>query len=128
MQIHHVNVLVRDLDDAVSRYERLLAQPVEARERLPGRGVETARFWLGGAWLVLVQPVRADCEPARYLAEHGEGLFLLSLGVESLAGAEARLGPEVFSGPERTGLDGWRIRDLRPAEACGVQLQFTEAR
>jgi methylmalonyl-CoA/ethylmalonyl-CoA epimerase len=127
MHIHHVNVLVRDLDEAVSRYERLLDQPVAARESLPARGVETARFALGGAWLVLVQPVRADSEPARYLAEHGEGLFLLSLAVESLVGAEARLGPAAFSGPERSGLDGWRIRDLDPAGACGVQLQFTEA-
>ena len=128
MHIHHVNVLVRDLEEAVGRYERLLGQPVTAREPLPARGVETARFALGESWLVLVQPVRADSEPARYLAEHGEGLFLLSLGVASLAGAEARLGPGAFAGPQRTGLDGWRIRDLEPAAACGVQLQFTEVR
>ena len=126
MRIHHVNVLVRDLDEAVARYERLLDRPVTARAPLPARGVETARFSLGEAWLVLVQPVGADSVPARYLAEHGEGLFLLSLGVESLAGVEARLGPEAFSGPERTGLEGWRIRDLDPAGCCGVQLQFTE--
>lgn len=128
MQIHHVNVLVRDLAEAIGRYQGLLGRPPTAREALPARGVETARFELGEAWLVLVQPVRADSEPARHLARHGEGLYLLSLGVESLAGAEARLGPAAFSGPERSGLDGWRIRDLDPAGTCGALLQLTEAR
>jgi len=126
MRIHHINILVQDLDQAVSRYQALLGQPPAAREPLPERGVETARFALGDAWLVLVQPVRADSLPGRHLAEHGEGLFLLSLGVASLAAAEARLGPAAFAGPVRSGVDGWRIRDLDPGVTGGAVLQLTE--
>lgn len=126
MHIHHVNILVHDLEQAVPRYERLLGQPPAAREILAARGVATARFPLGGAWLVLVQPLRADSVPGRHLARHGEGLFLLSLGVASLQAEEARLGAEAFSGPVRQGVDGWCVRDLGASLAGGAQLQFTQ--
>ncbi len=124
--IHHINFLVRDLEAAVSRWERALGVPVARRDALPARGVVAARFRVGEAWLVLVQPTRADSIPARYLAEHGEGFFLLSLGVDCLAAELERLGESSFDGPARSGAEGWLVRDLRAALLDGVQLQFTQ--
>lgn len=124
--IHHLNFIVRDLDAAVPVWEKLLGVPVARRDVLTERGVIAARFRLGETWLVLVQPTRPDSVPGRFLAAHGEGFFLLSLGVESLAGEQARLGDAAFSGPVRTGADGWQVRDLNRALVAGVQLQLTE--
>ncbi len=124
--IHHLNFIVRDLDAAVPAWERLLGRPVARRDELKERGVIAARFQLGSTWLVLVQPTRDDSVPGRYLAAHGEGFFLLSLGVESLAGEAARLGDAAFAGPVRSGADGWQVRDLDPALVSGIQLQLTE--
>ena len=124
--IHHLNFIVRDLDAAIPAWERLLGCPVARRDELKERGVIAARFKLGSTWLVLVQPTRDDSVPGRFLAAHGEGFFLLSLGVDSLAGEAARLGDEVFTGPMRTGADGWQVRDLDPTLVGGVELQFTE--
>ena len=83
--IHHLNFIVRELDQAVPAWERLRGMPVARRDELTERGVITARFRLGDTWLVLVQPTRADSVPGRFLAAHGEGFFLLSLGVASLS-------------------------------------------
>jgi methylmalonyl-CoA/ethylmalonyl-CoA epimerase len=124
--IHHLNFIVRDLDAAIPAWERLLGLTVARRDDLPERGVRAARFRLGDTWLVLVQPIRDDSVPGRFLKNHGEGFFLLSLGVDSLAGELDRLGSAAFQGPVRTGADGWQVRDLVPAAANGVQLQFTE--
>lgn len=124
--IHHLNFIVRDLEAAVPVWEKLLGVPVAWRDELEERGVIAARFRLGQTWLVLVQPTRPDSVPGRFLAAHGEGFFLLSLGVESLAGEQARLGDAAFSGPVRTGADGWQVRDLDRALVAGVQLQLTE--
>ena len=123
--IHHLNFIVRDLDAAIPVWERLLGCPVARRDELKERGVIAARFELGSTWLVLVEPTRDDSVPGRFLAAHGEGFFLLSLGVDSLAGEAARLGDEVFTGPIRTGADGWQVRDLEPTLVGGIQLQFT---
>jgi len=124
--IHHLNFIVRDLTQAVAAWERVLGMPVARRDELKERGVIAARFRLGDTWLVLVQPTRADSVPGRFLAEHGEGFFLLSLGVTSLSEELARLGDEAFSGPIRTGAEGWQVRDVDRTLTGGIQLQLTE--
>ena len=120
--IHHINFLVRDLDAAELRYRKLLGLGAALREELPGRGVMTARFRLGDTWLVLVQPVGDEGEPARMLRERGEGFMLLSLGVDDLDAARGVLGEDL--GEERRGLEGWRVADL--GDCLGANLQLTE--
>jgi methylmalonyl-CoA/ethylmalonyl-CoA epimerase len=123
-RIHHINFIVRDLDAAVPAWERVLGMPVTTRDQLQVRGVNIARFHLGHAWLALVQPVREGTVPARYLAEHGEGFFLLAIGVDDLAAEVERLGDGAFVGPARAGADDWQVRDLDPAQLFGAQLQL----
>ena len=117
--IHHINFIVHDLETAIERFERIFGMKVTKRDALPGRGVETARFRLGESWFVLVQPVEEGTEPARFLAENGEGMFLLSFAVDDLADFAG-------IGPVRHGLDEWRVADLDPAETYGVLCQFTQ--
>jgi methylmalonyl-CoA/ethylmalonyl-CoA epimerase len=124
--IHHINFLVRDLEAAIPVYERLLGIPVTRRDTLEARGVMAARFRLGESWLVLVQPIRTDGVPARHLAEHGEGFFLLSLEVQSIDAEQDRLGSAVFAGPRRRGAENWTVADLDPRLTSGAQWQLCE--
>jgi methylmalonyl-CoA/ethylmalonyl-CoA epimerase len=126
--IHHLNFIVADLEAAIPRWEAILGLPVAHRDDLPERGVIAARFRVGEAWLVLVQPTRTDSVPGRFLAERGEGFFLLSFGVASLADEVALAGEAAFAGQVRTGADGWQVRDLAPGRAAlPVVLQYTQA-
>jgi methylmalonyl-CoA/ethylmalonyl-CoA epimerase len=128
-KIHHINLLVRDLDAAVERYRATFGIEDFHREALPERGVRTARFRAGESWVVLVQPTRPDGVPGRYLAEHGEGLFLMSFGVDGLDSARAHMVdavPGVVAGEQRNGLAGWQVLDLDPALFNGALLQLTE--
>lgn len=128
-RVHHINFVVRDLDVAAARFGRLLDQAPGAVERLPARGVELIRFRLGEAWLVLVHPTDPECVPGRYLAEHGEGFFLLSCEVEDISECareiEARGFRPVQEEP-RGGLDDWRVIDLDPADLFGINFQLVE--
>jgi methylmalonyl-CoA/ethylmalonyl-CoA epimerase len=125
--IHHINLLVRDLDVAVERYARLLGIEDFVFDSLTSRAVRTARFRAGDSWVVLVQPTGPG-EPQRVLDEQGEGLFLLSFDVADLAGAsEAILAADgQMSGPPRLGLDGWSVVDLDQTALCGGRIQLTE--
>ena len=124
--IHHLNFIVRNLEAAIPVWERLLGRPVARHDELKERGAIAARFRLGDSWLILVQPTRDDSVPGRFLAAHGEGFFLLSLSVDSLADELERLGDGAFSGAVRAGADGWQVRDLEPALVGGLELQFTQ--
>ena len=126
-RVHHINFIVRDLEAAVAVWERLLDRPVDARDHLAGRGVDIARFRLGEAWVALVQPVRPGTLPARFLEEHGEGFFLLAVGVDDLDAEIGRLGEQAFAGPARPGAGDWRVRDLDPKLHLGAFLQLAEA-
>lgn len=124
-RVHHINFLVHDLDAAVPVYERLLDTPVACLEDLPDRGARTARFHVGETWIVLVEPTREDSVPAHHLRERGEGFFLVSLEVDSLADSAARLG-DLLAGPARDGLADWRVMDLEPEHVFGARLQLVE--
>ena len=129
--IHHINFLVRDIDDGVRHYEKILGEGSFVRDKLPARGVITARADLGGQWLVLVQPVDPESLPGQYLQAHGEGFFLLSFSVDKLASSVALLesrGVSFAGKGERKGLLNWWVRDLDPGASRGVQLQLCEER
>jgi len=120
---------VRDLDLAVARYQQALGFGDPIRDALPERGVRIARYQLGETWLVLVQPTREDSIPGRHLREHGEGVFLVSLGVdkldESIESVRAA-GVGVLDDEPRRGADGWKIQDIGPEDFFGVHLQLVE--
>ena len=125
--IHHVNLLVRDIESAKREY-RAKFNIDFIDEPLPSRGVLTSRFCVGASWLVLIQPI-AEGEPMRQLRERGEGLFLLSLGV---AQAEDEAPTHFFYkgvtegelSTVRDGISGWRIADLKVAGEPKGQLQL----
>ena len=127
-RIHHINFIVRDLERAARAWERVLGRPADSRDQLPDRGVDIVRFRLGETWLVLVQPVRDGTLPARHLAEHGEGFFLMALDVEDLDTEVLRLGESSFVGPARIGLDDWRVRDLESEQLGTALIQLAQDR
>ena len=125
--VHHVNLLVRDLESAKREYgARFNINFID--EPLPSRGVLTSRFRVGESWLVLIQPI-AEGEPMRQLRERGEGLFLLSLGVtqaEDVSPAEPHRDSQTNAGLSevRHGIAGWRIADFEVAGEPKGQLQL----
>ena len=128
-KVHHINLLVRDLDAAVQQYRTAFSLDSIEYGELSARGVRTARFRAGETWIVLVQPTDPQSEPGKHLAEKGEGLFLLSFEVASLDSASEAIASKVqgvSSTPPRTGLDGWQVQDLEPAAFFHANLQLTE--
>ncbi|MEO1247006.1 MAG: VOC family protein [Pseudomonadota bacterium] len=113
-RIHHLNFVVRDLAAACERFEKRLGiAPFDVVEHAP-RGAQIARSRIGESWLVLVCPYDADSVPGRYLAKHGEGFFLLSVGSDDVP-ADLEF---------RDGILDWRVADL--GEVCGALLQLTD--
>ncbi len=127
--VHHINYLVRDLAEARARFTRLLGVTFGEAVELRERGALASRARLGSTWLVLVQPTRPDGVPGRYLAERGEGLFLLSLDVADVdaeRNAASGRGATFSAAGLREGLDGWRILDFDAAQTPGFELQLCE--
>jgi methylmalonyl-CoA/ethylmalonyl-CoA epimerase len=130
-KIHHINFLVKNLDEGIRRYRDLLGLEGFILDELPGRGVVTARVALGEQWLVLVQPLDPDGVPGRHLAEHGEGFFLISYAVDDLPNATnhvQRNGFTMTADEPRQGLEDWQVVDIDIRHTMGVQMQFCQER
>ena len=126
-RIHHINFVVRDLDEASSKFETLLGlQPFEVHEHA-ARGARVARSKVGESWIVLVCPTDPESVPGKFLAQHGEGMFLLSVGTPDLDTELARLsrsGMEPRDRKARKGILDWRVADV--AEVYGTMLHLTD--
>ncbi len=129
-RVHHINFLVKDLEQAAARYQDILGVDFTQRDELPDRGVKIARARLGETWIVLVQPVESLGVPAKHLKRHGEGFFLISYQVEDVLMAAAKVtaaGVVPINSEPRQGLDDWQVLDLPADDLFGVSTQLVQS-
>ena len=121
--LHHVAVVVADLDEALARYRKLGFSGSE-RFVLAEQAVEVATLRSGTGWIELIRPTDPDGPIARYLAKRGEGVHHVAYAVPNLIAALKGLeaaGIRLIDATPRTGAHGWRIAFIHP-ESCGGVL------
>src|SRR5919202_1078572 len=90
--LHHVAIVVEDLDAALATYRRTLGIEARSVRDVPDQNVRIAFVALGNTLLELVQPTDAASGVARFLAERGRAtLHHLCFEVDDLAGTLDRL-------------------------------------
>jgi methylmalonyl-CoA/ethylmalonyl-CoA epimerase len=129
-RLHHINFMFKDLQAAAGKFSTLFDAPVPETEYLTARGVKLVRFRVGDIWVILVQPTDPDGVPGRWLAERGEGVFLVSFEATSIEASLDRLaqaGITALDAEPREGLDGWKITELEMDPFGGVLIQLLES-
>lgn len=123
--IHHINFLVRDLDRATKALRTIFSSsPIF--EPLPLRGANTARFELGDTWFVLVSPTHEEGAIGQLLQQQGEGVFLISLGTNSIESSLLTYPQLEETGEPRNGLANWRVQDVNVGYPFNVIFQLCE--
>ena len=127
-ELHHVAVVVADLDEALARYRKLGFTGGE-RFVLPEQAVEVATFCSGGGWIELIRPTDLEGPIARYLAKRGEGMHHVAYAVPDLPAALERLaaaGIRLIDTTPRVGAHGWRIAFIHPDSCGGVLTELVQ--
>lgn len=128
LRLHHVAVVVRDLELAIGRQEGLGFRGAE-RVALPEQGVVAATFASGAGYLEVIQPTDPAGAIGRFLAKRGEGLHHVAYGVPNLATALRGLreaGVRLIDEEPRAGAHGWRIAFVHPEACNGVLTELVE--
>lgn len=83
--IKHIAIAVKDVEEALGRYQKLLGAGAEAhvRESQTSRQ-RTAVFDVGDVQYQLVQSLDPDGRYAKHVAEHGEGVHHICYTVDNL--------------------------------------------
>lgn len=89
--VDHVVIAVKDLDDAVQRYETIYDTTVSDRSEAPAAGMAMAFFRFGDSYIELVSATGDQGPIAKRLAEMGEGVHLVAMKVDNIDATLARL-------------------------------------
>jgi methylmalonyl-CoA epimerase len=128
-RIHHVAVVVRDLEVALAFYRDTLRVELDVVMPMESDGVKIGFLPVGESSIELVQPTRDDTGVARFLANKGEGFHHVCLEVDDLAAELDRLAGqaiELIDTAPRRGAEG-PVAFIHPRSCHGVLVELIEA-
>lgn len=128
LELHHVGIVVADLEAALAAYERLGFTGGE-RWLMPQQQIEAVTFASGSGWIELITPTDPDSPIARFLAKRGDTMHHVAYRTNDLEGELARLkddGVRLIDETPRTGTHGWRIAFLHPESCNGVLTELVD--
>lgn len=128
-RVHHVAIVVRDLDAALATYRDTLGLPLELVLPIETDGVTIAFLAVGESKIELVQPTDADTGVARFLDKNGEGFHHVCVetpDVDATLAELAERGVELIDSMARKGAEG-PVAFLHPRSCNGVLIELIEA-
>ncbi len=125
--IEHVGIAVRDLQEAIAFYEKLLGTSCYAVEEVPDQKVRTAFFRVGETKIELLESTSPDGPIGKFLDKRGEGVHHIAFAVDDLAGALGEMqasGVHLIDAQPRRGAEGLGIAFLHPKSTHGVLTEL----
>jgi methylmalonyl-CoA/ethylmalonyl-CoA epimerase len=116
-----LSVVVRDLDAAIDRYARLFGLEVHRRGESKEFGFKNAILPTGVGHIELLQPTDPDKAVGRFLAKHGEGVYLVGFECKDIPGSVERLKKQGVKVDHRADKD---IAWVHPRDAHGVFVEL----
>ena len=86
-----LSVVVRNLDEAVARFEKLFGLKCHHRTESPQFGFKNAILPTGIGHIELMQPTDPTKAVGKFLAKNGEGVYLVGFESKDIPGAVAKL-------------------------------------
>jgi methylmalonyl-CoA/ethylmalonyl-CoA epimerase len=127
-RVHHVALVVKDLQQALGFYRDRLGLPLHKIETVEEQGVKAALLTLDNAEIELLEPLSADSGVGRFLERRGEGLHHICFTTPDIRAEMAELksrGVELLDQEPRYGLAGL-ICFLHPRAHSGVLVELVE--
>jgi len=127
-KIHHVGIVVRNLEDAYVFYRDILGLPVHKEAVVEDQGVKAALLTIGNSEIELLEPITTTGGVAKFLDRRGEGLHHVCFetdDVEAELAATKSKGIEVIDQRPRPGLAGM-ICFLHPRAHHGVLIEYAQ--
>jgi len=128
-RVHHVAVVVRDMDAALAVYRDTLGLPLELVLPIASDGVTIAFLAVGETKVELVQPTDPSTGVARFLESKGEGFHHVCFetpDVDAMLADLAGRGVELLDAQARRGAEG-PVAFLHPRSCHGLLVELIEA-
>ena len=129
--LDHVGIAVDDLDAALAFYTGALGLEVDATEEVASQGVRAHFLRVGSAALELLEATSDESPIRRFVSRRGAGIHHITLRVDDIEAALARLkarGVRLVDETPREGAEGALVAFVHPAAAHGVLVELKQER
>jgi len=126
-RIHHIAVLVEDIDTSLKFWHDILGIEPSHISNMPNEAARIAFLPVGESEIELVQPVTSDSGLSRFLEKHGPGMHHLCLEVDNLQGFLRQLktkGVQLINEEPKVGEDGRLYAFIHPKSTNGVLVEL----
>ena len=126
-QIHHVAVVVEDMEKALSFWRDALGMELHELREVPTEKSQVAFLPLSGSELELVKPTTNDSGVAKFLAKRGPGMHHICLEVDDIEEMMTHLqskGVRLTSDRSLTTADGKKYVFIHPESTSGVLVEL----
>ena len=127
--IDHIGVAVSDMSEALAFYRDALGLEIEQPEEVASQRVRAHFIPAGAAAIELLEATSDDSPIAKYLAKRGPGIHHITLRVDDIAAALARLkarGVRLIDEAPRPGAHGSLVAFIHPSSAHGVLVELKQ--
>jgi len=127
-KIHHVGIVVADLERAMSFWRDLLGLALVKTAVVQDQGVKAALLKTGESEIELLEPIAAESGVGKFLARRGGGLHHVCFETEDVDGELSRArakGIQLIDQRPRPGLAGM-ICFLHPKATRGVLVEYAQ--
>ncbi len=128
-RIHHIAMVVDDMDGALSFWRDALGLTLEHAEEVPEQQARVAFLPVGEGEVELVRPTTDTSGMAKYLAKRGPGIHHMCVEVDNLTELLAQLkakGVRLIDETPRSGSGGKKYAFIHPESAKGVLVELYE--
>jgi methylmalonyl-CoA/ethylmalonyl-CoA epimerase len=125
-RIHHVGVVVQDLDAGLAFWRDTLELPLLRSADLADQGVRAALLACGSGEIEVLAPMTADSGVARFLASRGEGLHHVCFESDDVVREVRRFlgtGVDMIDGKPRQGLAG-KVAFVHPRSCTKLLVEL----
>jgi methylmalonyl-CoA/ethylmalonyl-CoA epimerase len=125
--IEHIGIAVKDLEQAIPYYEKVLGLKCYAIEEVKDQKVKTAFFKVGQTKIELLESTAPDGPVAQFIEKRGEGIHHMAFAVDdvkkALSDADEN-GLRLIDKQPRKGAEGLEIAFLHPKSTFGVLTEL----
>ncbi len=127
--IEHIGIAVKDLEESIKYYEKVLGLNCYAIEEVKDQKVKTAFFMVGQTKIELLESTDTEGPIGKFIEKKGEGLHHIAFAVKeiekALTEAESE-GIRLIDKTPRKGAENLDIAFLHPKSTFGVLTELCE--
>jgi methylmalonyl-CoA/ethylmalonyl-CoA epimerase len=127
--VEHIGIAVKNLEQSIPLFERLLNSTCYKTESVDSENVNTAFFLQEGAKIELLESSDPEGVIAKFIAKKGEGMHHIAFEVPNIEAEMARLKNEGFTllnEVPKKGADNKWVCFVHPKDSNGVLIELCQ--